>query len=125
MIALPIIFLGYDERRIFSVHDQRNLCMLPVFTSAVAAEKYRRHFASTNDLELQTLIVTELERVINLIEVIMIVDPDTECVILNPPPPSIHFEESFSITMKDFLRSLKGQYHQKDDKNHHPRNSPK
>lgn len=106
-ITLPLIVLGYDEKRLYSMSDVTGRTMLPVFTDLELAEKYRSHIAKHRDTNLQALMLSEPEKAVNLFEVILLIDPDLEYIIMNPSPPSIHDEKMEALRVWEFVQQAK------------------
>lgn len=106
-ITLPLIVLGYDEKRLYSVSDVTDRTMLPVFTDLELAEKYRLHIAEHRDTNLQALILSEPEKAVNLFEVILLIDTDLEYIIMNPSPPSIQNEKMEALRVWEFVQQAK------------------
>jgi hypothetical protein len=122
-IKLPLTVLGYDEKRLFMVENDDGNTILPVFSEIEDAEKYRKHFTD-NGVDLQTLILIEPEKAVNLFEVVMLIS-SLEFIVINPPPPQkgqkmvCHQTWEFLRWVKDSLLP-NNQVFQTDGNPHHP-----
>jgi len=131
-IRMPLIFIGFDERRLFSVADERGRVMIPVFMSAQLAETYRQYFEDHSPGQkhekrsLMTLMVETADKAINLLEWIQMVDPEADRIVIDPDTPTFGSEDAMCLRLQEFLRDLKqyqkDQAQQKDKKRHRPRN---
>ena len=128
---MPLIFLGYDEMRLFSVADERERVSVPVFTDAEKAESYRMHFMEFRDVKLITLMVAEVGRAINLLQCIRIADPTVGRIAIDPDVPTFNKEDSICYTIDEAITALTNQYlkpqgpdsqaRRKAKRNHRPR----
>ena len=121
-VTLPLVLLGYDLKRLFSVCDSEGCGMLPVFTEPEVAESYRRHFSSRQGMELQAYILQQPDSAINLMECISIVDPSVKLVIIDPKPDG---SDSLSATLDEFIQYLKARYRPQTDDSHRCPRKPK
>jgi hypothetical protein len=119
-IKLPLIVLGYDEKRLFSVEDVKSNIILPIFTSAERADRYKNYFCQQHELDLNTLMVVEPERAVNLFEVVVLIS-SVKFAVIDPYPPTWG-RQSEAIGVWDLVNQLKGLLlaPQKDDNQYHP-----
>lgn len=101
-ITPPLIFLTYDEKRIFSVENEDGVCYIPVFMDAERAKAYSESLG----IDLQTRLVLELEKAANLFEVVRLVDRLVEFVVVDPFPPAPNNRLS-AIELEEFVRMLR------------------
>jgi len=116
-LCLPIIFLGYDEERLFSVADERERSMIPVFMDAELAEEYRVYYEKHYDLKLQALLSTEPAVVINILQCIMLVDPNTEYLTIDPDLPTFTQGKSECYSIREVIAAVADQYLKPDPHN--------
>lgn len=107
-LRLPIIVLGYNPRKLFSVADKDGKITMPVFSNAEYARNYQKYFQEKHDIDVMTLILTDYEKAVNLFEVISMVDEEVEHVVVDPMPPTIKNlgEKLLSFPMQEYIKRL-------------------
>lgn len=109
LLKVPFYIIAYSTSRLFSVSDDKNIFILPVFPDAEAAEKYRQYFARTFKLKLQLCVVDKAEKGLNLIQCASISCPSLRYIAINPSPPKIGAARTELKTIQTLIRSLQNQ----------------
>jgi hypothetical protein len=110
LLKVPFYVIAYSANRLFSVSDDKNIFILPVFSDAEIAEKYRQYFARTFKLKLQLCVVEKAEKGLSLIQCASISCPSLRYVAINPLPPRMGTAQTELKTIQTLIRSLQNQY---------------
>lgn len=104
--TLPIIFLGTDSR-LFSVTDESgDRTMVPVFTRAEAAERYRNNW-QREGFPLRCLTLDDGEKVLQLAELLFVTQRNLKYFLVNPEPPGVWDDRSLAYGPQEFLSTLR------------------
>jgi hypothetical protein len=108
-LKTPFIIIAYDMKRIFSVDNDEETSILPIFTDAEAAEKYRRYFARKYKLKLQICVAGKAENGLNLVECAAMACKTLKYVVINPLPPSSKTEQPKLKPIQEIITVLMNQ----------------
>jgi hypothetical protein len=87
-LNVPIVILGYGPKRLFSVGDNCNRSMIPIFSNPEYARSYQKYYEDRN-LNLYTYVVDNYAAMIELLEAVIISDPSITHTIIDPMPPTV------------------------------------
>ena len=126
---LPLFVLGYDEKRLLSASDDNGIIFLPVFFNPDFAERYRQYFNEQFNLQLNSFVVTNAQKALNLFEVVSMADQAIKMVVFDPLPPGQRPRQVQSSGLMEWVQSLQRYYRRslqtrKGKKPRPPRNRP-
>jgi hypothetical protein len=110
LLTVPFFIIAYNQKTIFSIEDENGNNILPIFTNAVLAEKYRKYFARKYKLKLQVCIADKPENCLNLIECAMLACKALKFAVIDPPLPTTTSKQPVLKPIQSILTFLLGQY---------------
>lgn len=114
-LRLPIIVLGYDPQRLFSVSDSSDNVFIPVFSSAEYARNYQEYFQNKKNSDIITFILNDYDRAISLFEAVSIANPGKTYIGVDPMPPTIAnaAEKILCFELQEYVQKLRNCQSQK------------
>ena len=116
-LRIPIIILGYAPQKLFSVGDQNNRGMIPIFSNAEYARNYLQYYRDTMKLDLFTYMIDSYEKGIELFEAVMISDPTSTHIIIDPMPPTIRNkgDKVMCYELSEYIQKFRQCKHRADE----------
>lgn len=108
-LKMPIIVLGYDLKKLFSVNNNLGHAMIPVFSNAEYAQEYRNYFQKTKDRDIMTFLLDNYNQAIDLFEVVSVANPAVRHIIVDPMPPTLPNmqEKVLSFEVLEYVQRLR------------------